>query len=318
MGELFVNQKLIESNIRAVQPAEKIQMGMQTENGRDSMLIVKLTVDPKIPDDSLNAARAKLILASFLTVMPNQDLISLKSCKILFVKKEGSSVSNTKSIWFVCPITPDLITRVANYKDSSRITIGYISPDWNYFNYDLHIALPLKGDWFYVSEEHDTLVYYPFGSDINELPQYRTDPDRKVSYRGLQDLNPGASYQVLLLSKSNEHLTTMEKMQTDYHGPSIYAGLIINIFESEDEYLKNLYELYFNKKLLESKIHSYNYGNAVFRGLQFEHAAKNGDMVHYLSAVKRFSKVSLVLNVRYTNAKELEEINQLLSTMKID
>ncbi len=147
---------------------------------RDSMLIVKLTVDPKIPDDSLNAARAKLILSSFLTVLPNQNLITLSSCKILFVKKEGSPVTKTQSIGFDCPITADLITRVANYKDSSRTTIGYISPEWNFFNYDLHLALPLKGNWFYASEEHDSLVYYAFGSDIRELPQYRTDPDRKV------------------------------------------------------------------------------------------------------------------------------------------
>ncbi len=60
-------------------------------------------------------------------------------------------------------------------------------------------------------------------------------------------------------------------------------------------------------------------GMPVFRGHQFTHAEKDGRMIYYISAVKRFSKVSLVLNVRYTNAKnELEEINQLLSTMKID
>jgi hypothetical protein len=317
-GPLFVNQNLVESNIRAVQPAENIELSIQTRNNRDSMLIVKLTVDPKIPNDSLNAAKAKLILTSFLTVLPNRDLISLSSCKIIFIKKEAGAVSTTREIGFICPITPDLTTQVANYKDSARVAIGYMDPQWTYVNPELKISLPLKAGWFYSSEENDSLVYYAIGTDINELPQYRTDTGRKVSFTTLRKLTPGDAYPVLQLVRNNSFFPVKSGGKIAYRGPAIYARLILNNFDSEDEYLQNLYELYFSKKLPKDEIHFYPFGNANFRGHQFEHADKNGKSIYYLSLLKRFRKVSLVLNLQYSNKYELEGIKQELSDLKIN
>lgn len=317
-GPLFVNQHLVESNIQAVQPAEKIELSVQTRNNRDSMLIVKLTVDPKIPDDSLNAAKAKEILSSFLTILPNRDLISLSSCKIIFIKKEGGSITTTRETGFICPITPDLTTHIANYKDSARAAIGYIDPTWTYINPELKLSLPLKAGWFYASEEHDSLVYYTIGSDINELPQYRTDTDRKVSFATLRNLAPGAAYPVLQLVKNHDPARETGKGKNEYQGPVITAGLNLNLFETEDNYLQELYLLFFSKTLEKKEIHSYTFGNLDFRGLEFTHPDKNGKTIYYLSLIKRFRKVSLLLNLQYSNNKELGEIKQELSDLKIN
>jgi len=287
-GQLFVNQQLIESNIRSVQTAEHIELSIQITNNRDSILIVSLTVDPKIPDDSLNAARAKLVLSSFITILPNQNLRSFSSCKIVFLKKEGSLVSKSKAIEYICPMTADLVTRVDNYKDSARVNIGYIDPNWTYINQDLNLSLPLKAGWLYVSEEQDSIRYYAIGSDINQLPQYRTDMDRKVTFLTLQNLHPGDAYPVLQLIKNKELLTVADKEKTEHRGPAIVAGLVLIHFDSEDEYMKNLFELYFKKKLPDNEIHSYHIGNADLRGHQFAHNDKYGQRVYYLSVIKRF------------------------------
>jgi hypothetical protein len=317
-GQLFVNQKLIESSIREVQPAKEIKLSIQTTNNRDSILIVNLSVDPKIPDDSLNADRVRLILSSFLAILPKQNLESFSSCKVIFLKTEGSVITKSRAIEFDCPVTDDLLNRVSNYKDSSRASIGFIDPNWTYFNKELNVSLPLKAGWFYASDEHDSLVYYAIGSDINQLPQYRTDPDRKVTFLTLRGLSPGVPYSVLELSKKNEPSEEIDKAKADYWGPRISAGLILNRFESEDEYLKKLYELVSSKKLPKDEIHSYIFGNARFRGLYFERPNENGKMIHYISALRQFTKVSLVVNLQYSNTKELEEIKNNLSDLNIN
>ncbi|HMG68024.1 MAG TPA: hypothetical protein VK588_10065 [Chitinophagaceae bacterium] len=301
-----------------MQPAEHIELSEQITNNRDSILIVSLTVDPKIPDDSLNATRAKLVLSSFITILPNQNLRSFSSCKIVFLKKEGSLVSKSRAIEYICPMTADLVNRVDNFKDSTRAAIGYIDPNWTYNNQDLNLSLPLKAGWYYASDEHDSLVYYAIGSDISQLPQYRTDTDRKVTFLTLQSLDPGSAYPVLQLSKSKELLTGSQNGKFAYKGQVISIGLTLNLFDSEDEYLKKLVELYFSKKLPDNEIHSYRFGNASFRGHQFAHQIKNGKMVYNLTAIKRFPKVSLMLNLMYLNDKELEEIKNELSGLKIN
>jgi hypothetical protein len=316
-GQLFVNQQLIESSIQAVQPAEHIYLSVRTTNDRDSVLIVQLTVDPKIPDDSLNAHRAKLVLSSFLAILPSQSLTSLTSCKIVFLKTSGSLISKSRSIAFTCPITADLTALVANYKDSTKTDIGYIDPNWTYINKDLKLSLTLKSDWSYASEEHDSILYYTIGSDINQLPQYRTDSNRKVTFLTLQKMAPAASYTVLQLYNTNDIKETAS-VKYNYQGPLITAGLILNNFDSEDEYMKNLYEMYFSKKLPDDEIHSYNFGNAVFRGHQLSRPDKNGRTIYLLSVIKRFRKVSLVLNMKYTDNKEYEEIKSELSGLKIN
>jgi hypothetical protein len=314
--QLFVNQELIEASILAVQPAKHIELRIETTNNRDSVLVVSLTVDPKIPDDSLNAARANLILSSFVAILPNQSLKSLTTCRIEFLKKEEAL--KIRTIVFICPMTADLAIQVDNYKDSSRAAIGYIDPGWTYINKDLNLSLSLKPDWFYASEENNAIVYYAIGSDINQLPQYRTDTDRKVTFLTLRKLTPGAAYTVLQLIKTKEPSTATHNGQNVYQGPAITAGLILNHFDSEDEYLKNLYALFFRKKLPENEIHSYRFGNASFRGEQFNHPDKNGKMIYYLSTIKRFRKVSLVLNMSYSNDKELEEVKHELSDLNIN
>lgn len=49
--------------------------------------------------------------------------------------------------------------------------MGFIDPGWTYINKDLNLKLPLKTDWYYVSEENDSLVYFSIGSEVNQLPQ---------------------------------------------------------------------------------------------------------------------------------------------------
>jgi hypothetical protein len=161
-------------------------------------------------------------------------------------------------------------------------------------------------------------VYYAVGSDINQLPQYRTDTDRKVTFLTLLNQGPGAVYPVLQLIKNKELSTTADKEKNKYRGPAIIAGLVLSHFDSEDEYLKNLFGLFFKKKLSDKEIHSYHLGNASFRGHQFAHNDKNGQMVYYLSVIKRFRKVGLVLTMKYSNDKELEEIKNELSGLKIN
>jgi hypothetical protein len=313
-----VNQELIESKIRDIQPAEQIELGIQTTNGRDSVLIVKITVDNKIPDEKLNSDKANLVLESFFPVLQNQDWKSLSTCKIFFIKKDGGLVSTTKSIGFVCPINAEFASRLSNFKDSSKTTIGYIDPSWNYINKDLNLSLPLKAGWHYASEEHDSILYYTVGTDVNELPQYRTDSDRKVTFATLRDLRPGDAYQVFLLHKNIDPFSQGGKSRNNFMGPSIFAGLTMNLFNSEDEYIKNLYELLFSKKLEEDQIRTYRFGNLSFRGYLFSNVGQDGKMIYSLSLVKRFRKVSLVMNLKYSDKEELQEINQALSGMKIN
>jgi len=313
-GQLFVNQRLIESKIQSVQPAAHIDLSVQTTNGHDSILIVKLTVDPKIPNDSLNLNLAKQILASFLTILPN--MTTFTACKILFTKQESSFES--KTFGFICLITPELVTRLATIKDSTRTSRGYVDPHWNYINPDLNLSLSLQSDWYYNSDENDSMVFYSIGSDINQLPQYRTETDRKVTFQTLSELDPGVAFPVLQISKNDKLLTVIRNGKVDYHGPLITVGLVMNMFDSEDEYLKNLYELAYSKKLSAEEIRTFHFGNADFRGHQFRHEIKNGQMANYLFVIKRFRKVTLVLNLIYSNDKEFEEIRHELSGLKIN
>ncbi len=85
--------------------------------------------------------------------------------------------------------------------------------------------------------------------------------------------------------------------------------------EKSDEHLQNLYELYFSKKLTKEEIHSYPFGNGNFRGHPFGHADKNVKTIYYLLLLKRFRKVSLILNLQYSNNDELEGIKQELSEL---
>ncbi len=317
-GQLFINQQLIESNILVIQPAQEIELSIQTTNNHDSVLIVSLTVDPKIPDDSLDASKAKMVLGSFITILPAQNLKSFSTCKIIFIKKEGSLVSKSRSVEYICPMTPELVTRVANYKDSSRAAIGYIDPHWTYINQDLNLSLPLKSGWFYASEENDSLVYYDIGSDINQLPQYRTDTDKKVTFLPLQNLGPGGAYPVLQLCKSKKALSGVQIGNFTYIDPVIFVGLTLNHFDSEDEYMKRLFEMFYKKNLPENEIHSYRFGNTDFRGFKFEREMKNGETVYNLTTIKRFRKVSLVMNFIYSNDQELADIKNQLNGLKIN
>ena len=306
-GQLFVNQQLIVSNIlRGAKAGNlEIELSVQTTNNHDSILIISLTVNPKIPDDSLNLSKAKMVLGSFITILPAQDLKSFTTCKIVFIKKEGTVVSNSKSVEYICSMTPEFISQVDNYKDSSRTAIGYIDPHWTYINQDLNLSLPLKSGWLYASEENDSIVFYDIGSDINQLPQYRTDTDRKVTFLTLQNQNPGEAYQVLQLCKSKEAMKSAQKGKFDYSGPVIFVGMNWNHFDSDDEYVKILFESFYKKNMPEKEIHSYRFGNAEFRGHRFGSQTKNGKKIYNLTAIKRFRKVSLVLNLIYSNDQEL-------------
>lgn len=314
-GQLFVNQKLLESEIRTVQPANEIEMTVQSTNGHDSILIVKLEVDPKIPDDSLNGDRAKLVLSSFITSLP--DLNSFTTCRIIFVRKTGSVVSTSSSIAFDCPVTPQVLTNLGNFKDSTRASVGYIDTGWTYVNKDLNLSLPLKKDWYYVSEEQDSLVYYAIGSDLSQLPQYRTDTDGKVSFKTLYGLDPGDSRFLLSISKNNSRPANPHLKEFNYSGAAIYVGMVMNRFDSEDEYLAAMNEMILSRKLAEKEIHTYHFGNADFRGQQASRKLKTGETIRHISAIKRFKRVSLVLGIDYSSEQELEEIKQELSGLKI-
>src|ERR1700733_14537423 len=148
-GHAFVNETLMKSQIQTVQPAKNIEMGVQIKDGRDSMIIINLEVDPKMPDDSLSEFRAKQVLGSIITTI--SDLQAYSSCKIIFTKKSGSAGNTTKSIFYQYPITPELLTRLKNYKDSTKITEGYIYNGWVYNNGDLELSIPLINGWFYPS-----------------------------------------------------------------------------------------------------------------------------------------------------------------------
>jgi hypothetical protein len=315
-GQIFVNQQLIESSIQSVQPADQIALSIQTTNNRDSTLIVRLTVDPKIPDDNLNSSRAKEVMSSFITILPN--LKTFTFCKIIFIKKNGSVISTSRSREFLFHMTPELATRVANYKDSARASIGYIDPNWTYINKDLNLSLKLKNDWYYVSEENDSLVYYSIGSDVNQLPQYRTDEDRKVTFRTLSNLDPGNAYPIFRISKDKMLPIGIQGRVNGHPGPAIFAGLVNNLFLSEDEYLKNVYELLLSRKFTEKEIHSFVFGNATFRGHQLMNTMKDGSRNYNLTVIKRFRSVTLLLSIHYSNEKELEEIKHELSDLKIN
>ena len=317
-GQLFVNQQLIVSNINEVQPAREIELSVQTTNNHDSVLIVSLTVDPKIPDDSLSLSKSKMVLGSFITILPAQDLKSFTTCKIVFIKKEGAVISNSRSIEYICSMTPELVSQVDNYKDSARAAIGYIDPHWTYINQDVNLSLPLKPSWLYASEENDSIVYYDIGSDINQLPQYRTDTDRKVTFLTLQNLGPGGAYPVLQICKSKASLTGSQNGKFDYKDPVIFVGLALNHFDSEDDFIKLIYGLFYKKKMSENDIRSYRFGNADFRGFQFKREMENSKTVYNLAAIKKFRKVSLVLNLIYSNDQELNDIKNELGSLNIN
>ena len=317
-GQLFVNQQLILSKIFEVQHAQEIELSVQTTNNHDSVLIVSLTVDSKIPDDSLSLSKAKMVLGSFITILPVQDLNSFTTCKIIFIKKEGTVISKSRSIEYICSMTPELVSQVDNYKDSSRAAIGYIDPHWTYINQDLKMSLALNPGWLYASEENDSIVYYDIGSDINQLPQYRTDTDRKVTFLTLQDLGPGGAYPVLQLCKSKESLTNSKNGKFAYKDPVILVGLALNHFDSEDDYIKLIYGLFYKKKMSENNIRSFRFGNAGFRGFRFERGMENGKTIYNLAAIKKFRKVSLFLNLIYSNDQEFEEIKNELSSLNIN
>jgi hypothetical protein len=182
----------------------------------------------------------------------------------------------------------------------------------------LNLTIPLKTGWQYVSGEIGSIVYYEVGSDANQLPLYRTDPERKISLVTLQRLNPLSSYTVFQLVKKNDPLTQTENGYNNPAGPSIFAGLVLNRFDSEDDYFRNLYELPVSKKPGKDEIQTYRFGNVSFRGHLFTKQDKNGKLHYGLSLIKQFRKVSLVMNLKYSSKQELMEINNALSGMKIN
>jgi len=197
----FVNETLMKSQIQTVQPASNIEMGVQIKDGRDSMIIINLEVDSKIPDDSLNGLKAKDVFGSIMTTV--SDLQSYSSCKINFIKKPGSQT--TQLLSYECPITPELLTRLKNYKDSTKTTEGYIYKGWVYNNSDLELSMPLINGWYYPSQEMGSVVFYTIGADdVNQLPQYLTDPEKKISFQGLYALGPGETHAVFHICKYKE------------------------------------------------------------------------------------------------------------------
>ena len=298
-----------------MQTAQQIELGIRTSNDHDSTLIVRLTVDPKIPDDSLNADRANEIINSFITLLPN--LKSFTACRVIFIRKTGSVVTTTRTIEFLCPITPEVLTRVANYKDSTKVSLGYIDSSWNYINKDLKLSVKLKNDWFYVSRENDSLVYYPIGSDVSQLPQYRTDEDRRVPFQTLLKQFPTNPYPVFWISKNKMLPMGVGKGKDAYQGPTILAGLIKYPQGSEDEYLKDVYQILLSQKLTDAEIHSFFFGNASFRGTQPTKTQRYGTEFYNLTVIRQFRSVGLLLTIYYSNEKELKEIKSELSDLKI-
>jgi hypothetical protein len=312
-GQVLVNQPLIESNIQAVQPAENIDISIQTTNDHDSILIVKLKVSPKTPLDSLNAARAKLVIASFITILPSMRTYS--AYKVIFLKKDGAI--STRSIEYLLPMTAELVSRVTNFKDTTKTAMGYMAEGWIYINKDLNFSAALNPGWYYVSDENDTTVFYPIGSDLNQLPQYRLDSDRKVTYLTLSHLDPGSDHLVLTISKNGSVLKKSSKGLTIYGGPMVSFGLVMNLFHSEDEYLQNLNEALYDKKLPSKQIKTYRFGNADFRGYEFSNPDGNGKSIHFLMVIKQFRRVTLIVRIIYSSAKEFEEVKQELSGVKM-
>jgi hypothetical protein len=314
-GSAFVNETLMKSQIQTVQPAKNIEMGVQITDGRDSMIIIRLEVDSKIPDDSLNEFRARQVFASVITTI--SDLPSYSSCKIIFIKKSGSAVSTTNSIFYQCPITPALLTNLKNYKDSTKTTEGYIYKGWVYNNGDLELSMPLVNGWFYPSQEMGSVVFYTIGSDdVNQLPQYYTDPDKKISYKGLYELGPGETHTVFHICKYKDKILSARASDSVFC-PAMEVGLVINRFASEDEYMKSVQQILLSKELPADKIHSFPLGDIVFRGIQEGVVLKNGKIIHQLWLMKQFRRVSLVINMVYLNDKELEEMMQALNKIKI-
>ena len=314
-GHAFVNETLMESQIQTVQPAKNIEMGVQITDGRDSMIIINLEVDSKIPDDSLNEFRAKQVLGSIITTI--SDLQSYSSCKIIFSKKSGSSVSTTKSIFYQYPITPALLTNLKNYKDSTKTTEGYIYKGWVYNNGDLELSMPLINGWFYPSEEMGSVVFYTIGSDdVNQLPQYYTDPEKKVSFKALYALSPGETHTIFHICKYKEKILAGKAIDSIFC-PAMEVGLVINRFASEDEYMKAVEQIVLSKELPANRIHSFPLGDIVFRGIQKGIVLKSGKTIHQLWMMKQFRRVSLVINMIYLNDKELEEMMQTLNKIKI-
>jgi hypothetical protein len=314
-GHAFVNETLMESQIQAVQPAKNIEMGVQITNGRDSIIIIKLEVDSKIPDDSLNELRAKQVLGSIITTI--SDLQAYSSCKIIFIKKSGSDVNTIKSIFYQCPITPALLTNLKNYKDSTKITEGYIYKGWVYNNGDLELSMPLINGWFYPSQEMGSVVFYTIGSDdVNQLPQYYTDPEKKISYQGLYALGPGETHTIFHICKYKERILSGKAIDSVFC-PAMEVGLVINRFASEDEYMKAVRQIVLSKELPANKIHSFTFGDIVFRGIQERVVLKSGKTIHQLWLMKQFRRVSLVINLIYMNEKELEEMMLALNKIKI-
>jgi hypothetical protein len=312
-GQVLVNQQLIESNIQAVQPAENIDISIQTTNNHDSILIVKLKVSPKTPKDSLNGEQAKRVIASFITILPSMQTYT--AYKVIFLKKDGAI--STRSIEYLFPVTAELASRVTDYKDSTKTSMGYMAPGWTYMNKDLDFSVALNPGWYFVSDENDSTVFYPIGSDLNQLPQYRLDSDRKVTYLTLSHLDLGSDHTVLSISKKDSVLKKSAKGLPIYGGPIVTFGLVMNLFHTEDEYLQNLNETFNNKKLPSGQIKTYHFGNADFRGYQFTNPDGNGKMVHFLMVIKQFRRVTLIVRIIYSNAKEFEDVKQELSGVKI-
>jgi hypothetical protein len=304
-GHAFVNETLMESQIQTVQPAKNIEMGVQITDGRDSMIIIKLEVDLKIPDDSLSEFRAKQVLGSIITTI--SDLQSYSSCKIIFIKKTGSDVNTTKSIFYQYLITPALLTNLKNYKDSTKTTEGYIYKGWVYNNGDLELSIPLINGWYYTSQEMGSVVFYTIGSDdVNQLPQYYTDPDKKISYKGLYALGPGETHTIFHICKYKQKILSGKANDSSFC-PAMEAGLLINRFASEDEYMKAVQQILLSKELPANRIHSFPLGDIVFRGIQEGVVLKSGKTIHQLWLMKQFRHVSLVINMIYLNDKELDK-----------
>ena len=72
------------------------------------------------------------------------------------------------------------------------------------------------------------------------------------------------------------------------------------------------------KKMSENDIRSYRFGNADFRGFKFKREMKNSKTVYNLAAIKQFRKVSLVLNLIYSNDQELNDIKNELGGLNIN
>jgi hypothetical protein len=309
----FVNETLMKSQIQDVQPAKNIEMGVQIKDGRDSMIIINLEVDSKIPDDSLNGLRAKQVLESIITTV--SDLQAYSSCKINFIKKPGPHT--TELLSYQCPITPELLTRLKNYKDSTKITEGYIYKGWVYNNSDLELSMSLINGWYYPSQEMGSVVFYTIGSDdVNQLPQYYTDPEKKISFKGLDALGPGETHPVFHICKYKEKIFSGRAIDSIFC-PAMEVGLVINRFDSEDEYMKAVGQIVRSKELPANKIHSFHFGDIVFRGIQESGVLKSGKTIHQLWLMKQFRSVSLVISMIYQNDKELEEMKQALNKIKI-